>query len=290
LFSGNLAAISCSTTTTCVVVGSVQGSTSFGRDFGSAGLVLSTNDGVHWHTTIIRGIGGLEAVHCAAQDRCYVGGSSSPDWNSPAVIYESSLGHDAWHLQRTPQRAAGVWVLQCTSALDCVALTDKVPSGQWHEGVGYNGALTIETQDGGQRWRVTADRPKNLPGGLSCGPSDECLLGNQPGIEQRSTNVPLLVSSDGGTTWHSRSTPSSLGEFDTIDCQSPTSCWALTGTRYIERSVNEGRSWSIWTLPEVFGTPESMSLTCPTDGRCLVSSEDWTGLHSSRIAVVSVTL
>lgn len=289
LFTGNLVAISCSTTTTCVVVGTVQGSPSFGRDFETAGLVLATRDGVHWSTTIVRGIGGLEAAHCATRARCYIGGSSTPDWNSPGVIYESSLADDSWHPQRAPAPAGGVWVLQCTSTLDCVALTDKVPGGQWHEGVPYNGALTVETHDGGQRWKVTSDRPKDLPGDLWCGHNGECFLGNTPGVEQRSTNVPLLVSSDGGTTWHSQGTPSRLGEFDTIDCPSPTSCWALTGTTYIEHSVNEGRSWTIWTLPHVFGTPESMSLTCPTDRRCLVSTENWAG-NGSRIAVVAVTL
>jgi hypothetical protein len=289
LFTGSLDAISCASTTSCVVVGTLQGSPAFGRDFETAGLVLSTSDGAHWRTTIVKGIGGLSTVRCASRARCYVGGSSTPDWNSPGVLFESSVARSSWHRQVLPGVAAGTWAIECLSALHCVVLTGKVPTGQWHEGVPYNGVLTLETNDGGRGWRVTADRPKSLPGALSCVRARECLLGSSVGVEVRSSNVPLLVSDDGGSTWQSRRTPSRLGEFDSIDCPSLTSCWAMTGTRYIERSVNEGSSWAIWTLPKVFGTPDTVTLSCPTDGRCLVSTESWVG-GRPRIAAFVVTL
>jgi photosystem II stability/assembly factor-like uncharacterized protein len=217
-------AISCPTSTTCMVEGDVSVPE-------VSEMFTTTDGGQTWSSHPSPGQGN-HLLSCATATHC-VSLESQVGPGGHGVQYVSSVTTDGgatWTSSFVPGTFRA-YAIQCVTASVCVA-TGQAPKAyeitnpQDAHGI----AAVIYSTDGGATWT-----PAALPGGgdvigaLSCADASHCMIiDNSTGP---SPNTMVLTSSDGGQTWSADPTPGFVPSLSLthVSCPTPTDCW-LTGT------------------------------------------------------------
>jgi photosystem II stability/assembly factor-like uncharacterized protein len=270
-------AISCPTSTICMVEGDVSGS--------SANEMFTTTDGGQsWSSQPSPGQGD-HLLSCATATHC-VSLESQVGPGGHGVQYVSSVTNDGgatWASSFVPGTFRA-YAVQCVTASVCVA-TGQAPKAyeitnpQYAHGI----AAVIYSTDGGTTW-TSAEVPGrgDLVGALSCADASHCMIVD--GSTGRDPNTMVLTSSDGGQTWSVDPTPGFVPSLTLthVSCPTPTDCW-LTGTTspvanspasaqgIILSTTDGGQTFESEQVPSYQGTKLQYvgPVTCTTAASCL---------------------
>ncbi len=273
----SLSAVTCTSTTDCVAVGSA-------RAFTSRTLVE------HWNGTAWSIVASpsspsssvdLTGVSCTASTNCFAVGTYSVD-NFPTSTQHPLIEH--WNGTRwstlvvpTPPGAPDniLTKVSCTTAQSCVAvglssdLSANLPSGsplieKWN---GANWSLS--------RGATRSDAAAEELLGVDCTSSTNCVAVGVF-LSALTGAVGTLVEKFGGTAWSVVPSPSRrgprIGGLSGVACPSTTSCFAVGASQsgaLIEHW--DSTAWSITPNPDARG-PFSAgleSIACPTVSSCV---------------------
>ncbi len=222
-----LSVVACTTTNTCVAVGTSV--TSVGPT--SVGEVRAPT-------------GGWKVIATPSADPSATLTSSSC-WNSGCLFGGlTSTGDLFWHYDEssqsvsavtTPPHSLGVKGVSCYASLSCAAVDTL------HNDV----ARFLTTTDGGVTWTPQSHLVMNAGAQVSaftCASELSCMV-----VGSLQHGVVVYVTNDGGTTWVTRTTDptSTWSQLTSLDCQR-TDCVALADLRsgwHVVRTHNFGTSW-----------------------------------------------
>jgi len=255
-----ISAVSCPTTRFCLAS---YTSSYFGDpvDQGSEGYLETVDGGAHWATGSTVTDGG--AATCAGPSRCY----TVADYTGP--IARTTNGGATWQ-DLSMRGLESVGLISCVRRSTCfeVGTTSGSGAGRLEFGkiVGF-GARVIHVD--------ALPRLKSFyPSELSCPNVSSCaLVGNL----YNNTGVDVVTTSDGGATWTIRRLPlpPPFGP-STLSCANANYCvvaetstapGAVPGAPLTATTENDGRTWSVSTVPYSEGR-----LSCPSAGACFMVS------------------
>lgn len=241
---GELAGVSCPTTTYCVAVGTA---------FNAAGMempLVESMSGSTWtvadvpvsaNATVAR----LWGVSCASSSLCVAVGDSG-DSNSDSPMAEVWDGK-AWSMDNVPFPAATIdaylVAVSCSSASACMALGRYFPTGSTN-------TSTFADSWNGKNWSLETTQNPASPAdvalsGVSCTAASSC-------IAVGSDSAGPLAESWNGSSWSVQATVAPTGSYvslDSVSCQSTTSCVAI-GSYYSSRryytllELWNGKTWA----------------------------------------------
>jgi len=183
---------------------------------------------------------------CVAVGRAIYTWTPSPETTLPQqtegipIVITTHDGGQTWSAQLGPNNGGisdGFFRVSCTSSQQC--LVTGTSGGQ------------LTSNDGGATWSGSwSGRPTQFAAnGLFCVNASDCLeVGNSLDGKYGS---PVMVTSDGGTTWAPQALPDSTAQLQSVACVSVTSCWAAGETpagAIVIRTLTGGHAW-----PEVSG-------------------------------------
>jgi hypothetical protein len=215
-------------------------------------------------------------LSCAPDGTCYVlaGKYASSSAAAPlsTSLYVSTDQGATWLLLPVPPGLLPTTPLECSGAQWCAT------------GGTYDGQPVLAvTRDGGHSFTVDP-----LPTGvgtlrsLSCPSVDVCMgLVETRGPTRRPVNATLLVTDDGGSTFHDE--PILAGDLMIgLACTSSTDCTVVGSTDASVTDIvsvgvaavttDQGRTWTQGSVPAGFGiTRDLSSLSCPDTQHCFVT-------------------
>jgi photosystem II stability/assembly factor-like uncharacterized protein len=191
--------------------------------------------------------------------------TSSATWNLTGLVAASG-----WH----PQSVGA------TSPVQLICPTERTCIGSGVDlGVDQNSLPQQQndievSNDGGASWQVAAvPRDGEYFNGFTCPSSTTCMT---VGVQLNDGSGPpppsLYVTTDGGATWAVRVMPGVVWATAALACWTTTSCIVVEQTKGFAAYVTNdaGQTWTSSQLPAGFiGPPDSDSLQCSSDGRCV---------------------
>jgi len=238
------AELSCSTTTSCVVIEQTEGFTAYvTEDAGRTWTMASLPPG-------FRGPAGPYSMHCSHDGRCVAVGSSSTAYAGPSAFAYSSDGGRTWQMGNAPSLPSGDGVLSCSDAVHCMAI----------ETAGLQNGLSqvsgvVTTSDGGHTWTATSAQglsPNTAPqyltvGALDCVSPTTCLASGQFGgsanfDSNAVTQGVVETTTDGGESWQPESLPTidhhAIEETSAITCPGGSQvCFVGAFTAGVDSSI-----------------------------------------------------
>jgi photosystem II stability/assembly factor-like uncharacterized protein len=237
--SGDFNSLSCTTATSCVAVGSVEGSP-------PSVAAVTSNGGVSWSESEIAGDFSALRVQCVGGGNCISIGYDSTgsdqvgsdqtgsDPGPVGAVFYSSDGGSSWTSASMPTTGSAsigpVTSLSCSDASDCLAST--------FAGSGSLSSDVLVTTDGGETWTLPAAQglQSSLLSSTSCATSSYCWASGSaipPGsgnpIRLDSLQPLLTATDDQGASWTTAELSPSIGVkvVDAVSCPSAPTCFAL---------------------------------------------------------------
>ncbi len=259
---GQLAAISCASTSHCEAVGANP----------TGAFVGTAKSGSSWvlqQETVPEVGGTYAAVACASTKLCIaVGSIDTGPTSGVGAIARTTDGGAKWKTKSVPAAflLSGV---SCPSTKVCVA-------------VGFasseSSAILLKTQDGGASWAV-----QKLPADVgrltdvACASTVRCeSVGDDSGA------APAIVSTGNGKRWVRQSVPRALGVgtfLVAVDCPTAKVCQAaggaFTGSAVLLGTHNGGAKWSMEKVPA--GVGQLQDVACPSANICQASGSAASG-------------
>ena len=259
---GQLIAVSCTSATACIAVGSRQDRTGAGVTLaeswnGTAWSVLKTPNPPGATESSLAGVSCTSATACTA-----VGYYRMPGSFRPSSLAEAWNG-TSWSIQPTPHQSTADHVLNavsCTSASACTA-------------VGLVGYQTLAERWNGTSWsNQPTPHPEHGPDmllGVSCTSATAC-------VAVGSAYDGTIGEVWDGTSWTIQPTPGpqTVVPFPSasVSCTSATACTAVWASRF--RTVAGGWNGTSWA-PQVTATPAGSTVhtlpgvSCVPGGPCI---------------------
>jgi hypothetical protein len=258
-----LSEFSCSTPTTCTVMGSPDGDYS-----GDFSLYTTTDGGQTWSAGGLIPVDQPDFVTCSSATNCLVLGlpnkgvaamatsNAGQTWTKTdlpfgfyprtgqcfsagncllvggAMAMYSSDGGDSWQPSSVPTGTGPVRSLSCVNSSDCFATTIGVTSTK--------GGSFLVTTNGGESFASlqtdgfgTSGPPVTtlMATSVSCFSTSGCWVSGVVNPTSDTTAKGLLsVTSDGGGTWSPSILPADVLAVDNVSCPDATTCFALANT------------------------------------------------------------
>ena len=283
---GNLAntliGVSCTSTTDCVAVGSING------DFGQSFTLVESWNGITWSVvpspspspSPLGRYSALRSVSCTGPTNCTAVGYTGDGSGSFQTLIESWNG-SAWSIvpSPNPMSASELDAVSCTGSASCVAVgTDGDGTAQ----------LTLVESWNGTAWSVVSSPSPTSVGsslrGVSCISSTSCVAVGSYSFDSAHPQQ-TLIESWNGTAWSIVPSPSpmSFSGLNGVSCTSTTACTAVGGqvdaggstTDTLNESWN-GSAWSVVASPTLgFGNTAravvnaANGVSCAVAARCL---------------------
>jgi hypothetical protein len=276
--NGSLAAVSCSTASSCVAVGSLVDRT------GGIVPLAEVWDGVAWSIRLPPVVDGstsssLAGVSCTADGDCMAVGSYD-DGNFGQALAEAWNGTQ-WTILPVPppsQETIALTAVACTSGTACVAVGGLL-------GTSGNGAVV-------ERWNGAAWSEQSIPAtadlhGVSCGSATDCIAVGDNGAPPV---APAALHWD-GTSWTAQTPPDpdSTHTFtlDSVSCPEATDCIAVGGN--LEDGYGptiadlwDGTRWTTEQLPVLSGIPGTLTaVSCASATACSAVGTIYDGSNGS---------
>ncbi len=303
LFSDDITAISCPSTTTCLAVGNSILSASL-----DAPVAFATSDGgASWSSVPFPASvthAELTGVACSAATTCTVVGSGSASTqfsNAYTVALTTTDGGASWQQGTLPATSPLPRALACPSSTTCVAagiagaaedaLVTDDGGATWSSTTLATGDSALDvvscpttsacfaagstpvpevvaSSDGGSTWSA----PTPVPGlvainGMACSSTTVCVT-----VGQSASGVPAAYTTDGGTSWASAASSTGADDLESVVCLASATCVAVGATTSAGTSgvglvsVDSGASWTKATVPS--GTPGLGGVSCPSSSVC----------------------
>lgn len=274
--SGNFNAVSCPSTTLCIAVGgdnNLRGVAATSSDgglnwqnsplsttpvtqldavtcvdakhcvaVGEGAISTTSNSGASWTPrTLPTANTTLLGVSCPSTTACVAVGVS-PGNAGPLVgqLVVSSDGGATWSTPTLPANIGALGSVDCPSVSFCVAV----------------GAQILVSNDGGTTWNAVAvNGGTNVLRSVSCSSTTTCVaLGANPvGAVDPTAGAFEVVTTDGGATWTSVSTPAGSASLVAISCTAGNACTAAgvsdVGAAPVYSSGDDGMTWTQETIP-----------------------------------------
>jgi hypothetical protein len=309
--AASLAGVSCVSTTSCVAVGFVSGSSS------AQTPLVETWNGTSWAeqpAAVRPATGALAGVSCLSPTFCVAVGYGFRRPGVLAPLAEIWNGQ-SWRAQPTPK--VGKFHIGSLRAVSCAAANDCTAAGSYlvHREDDDNGTLA-EHWDG-KRWHVRGKLGPASQGtleGISCLRGAPCLAVGAVGLDQGQPGVPIAQRWN-GRQWVAMpvGVHGSGGQLEGISCVSGRACVAV-GLQAVgefprpEREVlpkslqlsverYDGRRWTPQRIPEVTASfeqftgrtlatvvPSLTSVSCLAAGNCVAVGGRLSGHHTLPIA------
>ena len=217
--------LSCTTATSCVAVGPVDGASS------PSFAAVTTNGGTSWSQSEIAEDFSALGVECVVDGNCITTGYDTGSESSPAgTAFYSSDGGSSWTASALPASIGPVNSVSCADGSDCLASTFPA-----------NGSLmsdVLVSIDGGQSWTLSAAQglEPSLLSSTSCATSSYCWAsgaaippGSSSPINFDSLKGLLTMTDDQGASWTTAQLPPSVdvNVVDAVSCPTSSTCFAL---------------------------------------------------------------
>jgi hypothetical protein len=213
---------------------------------------------------------------CSSDGACYVLAGQYPSAEAGAPLLSESLYVSTdqgatWSVLPVPSGLVPTTALECSGPQWCAT------------GATYDGQSVLAiTRDRGHSFTIDP-----LPAGagtlhdLSCPSTGACEgLVATASVETTPVDATFLVTDDGGSTFHDE--PIVAGDsMDLLVCTSGTDCTAVGRTDASVRDTvpsgvsvvtsDQGRTWTVGSLPGGFGITDSSTLVCPDVQHCFVT-------------------
>jgi hypothetical protein len=258
-----VAALSCSSVSTCVGVGSEPHP-------GYPVIIVTIDGGSSWRfaNSAIGRVGGLSEIAYGSYDgvscsglRCAAVASTGPE---VGLLAESSDGGQTW---RSATLGDGAF-----SAVTCAAGGDCLAAGT----TGNGSAILAQLSSG--RWRLRYDDPGTQWSALSCPTTSHCVAVDTVGVVPSAAAV--ATSNDGGLQWSAAATPPGVVGLVAVACPSTRRCVAVADVAASAKEAQDendnvaailssddgGRSWR---RDHVSAAPGTLyAIACPTVSSC----------------------
>jgi hypothetical protein len=249
-------AVSCTSPTSCMAVGSTNNS-----------LLAEQRTGSTWRIVSIPGSGQLNGISCASATACEaVGQTGSGSGNG---VFAERWDGMSWTVQ-TPQLPAGATSSQL-SAVSCTSATACEAVGQFSSG---GTAKTLAEVWSGSTWTIqatpnAASQTSNGLLGVSCISATAC---EAVGSSFTGTTNVTLAEAWNGTNWAIQTTPNAAGgvnRLDGVSCTAATACMAVGTTA--ERW--DGTHWTLLTIAQPRGdAPAELDrVSCADRNHCMAA-------------------
>ncbi len=249
--------ISCTSASDCMAVGVSSSGTA---------IVKTTDGGATWTpVTSPNPKAFIPSISCTTSSDCTLVGYFVEKLGPPVVlapfVASTTDAGTKWTDQSTSLPSGSAVMLNnvsCSTALNCVAIGFKTLTFP------FAPALLVTT-DGGSTWTApTVPKSVGSLSAVSCDVNQYCLASGMPtiGLSSSSTNVALIDTTDGGTSWNSVPLPKNIEAINGLACvsnaTSKDACAAAgelaatsttSATPAVFFTTNQGVSWN---------TPESM--------------------------------
>src|SRR6185437_936096 len=216
--AGFLTAVSCSSPSVCVAVGSTASNRALAESW----------NGNRWVIQHLRSPGDslLTGVSCPSPTDCTAVGNAGPDGGGKTFAERWTKGRWVRQRTRSPAFASFLFAVSCSSPDACTA-------------VGYDDTMntypvkTLAERWNGRRWTLQAtSNPSGLVSelaGISCPSSSDCTA---IGTYFPRRGVPVLAERWNGKQWAAQATPNPNGrlhggQLNGVSCPSPTNCSAV---------------------------------------------------------------
>jgi hypothetical protein len=277
----SLAAVSCSSSTSCEAVGSdgINGGTSLAEHW----------NGTKWAIQSPEEVGkSLDAVDCVSETFCEAVGTTNK-----AEVFAELWNGTEWKLQTIPSpegaKSSGASGVSCTSTVHCEMTGSYVNSS----GTGQ----TLAELWNGTEWKVQktpnpAEDEFAGFSGVSCSSGAECEAVGRADIAKVET---VFAERWNGTEWKLQAIPSPTGATRTllgsVSCPSSSMCEA-TGDYNTSAGVDtalaerwNGTEWSIQSIPSPEGVNNiRLNVSCATSVSCYAAGDY--GTTTNQVALV----
>ncbi len=287
--TGQLASVSCVSSSRCVAVGQDRagdGVVSLG--FLVLGTWIWTNESDV--TADSTGVGVLTAVGCRANGDCVAAGQDAKG----LVTTVSTDTGSTWSDESPVPSASPDPSL---SSITCVSTGTCLGVGSSTNDFLDDSMLATTSSDGGVAWNATQVVTSAVPSGgtlnnVSCPSTTHCVA---VGLQYDSTSY-VATSNDGGATWSREvplpSPPSDVTNYVVVSCPTARLCVVAgrdsKGTTTVTRSTDGGSVWSTPTFipSDASGGGQVDALDCATPTRCVVVGSDQ---QSQKTVAISTT-
>jgi hypothetical protein len=278
--AGQLSGISCTSSTSCMAVGSFESSS------GVKEALADVWNGTAWSLQEPPNPAGAKAtglskVSCASSTECIAVGEYENSSGTHVVLAEKWNG-TSWTLQE-PAIPAGAAKGSLLASVSCTSSTSCVAAGYYTNSSGL-WMLLIEKWNG-TTWSI---QETPLPTGgksgdlvdVSCTSSTACVADG--GFENSSGKREAMAEQWNGTAWSGQELPSPAGAKSSnmwgVACTSATSCFGAgeyensSGTRTVLAEQWNGTTWSTLTPQIPPGTTNESDLgavACTSSTECL---------------------
>jgi hypothetical protein len=267
----SLQAVSCTSSTSCVAVGSYATGLGYDRTLvenwnGSTWTIVSSRN---------QGTGGnvLDGVSCTSSTRCVAVGSYISASNGLQTLAERWNG-SAWSITASPNMTAGVSAFDGLNAVSCTSPTSCVAVGDYYYTATGEYQTLVESWNG-LTWTIVSSPNQsntyNLLDGVSCTSSTSCVA-----VGSYQPNDQTLIESWNGSTWSIVASPNQGTESDlsAVSCTSSTRCVAVgrysysSATQTLVESWN-GSTWTVVASPDHSGYNTLSAVSCISSTSCV---------------------
>ncbi|HEV2371235.1 MAG TPA: hypothetical protein VGS19_03620, partial [Streptosporangiaceae bacterium] len=270
-------AVSCTSLTTCMAVGS--------SDSSSDGLLAESRNGSNWTILSVPDPGGanLSSISCTSTSACTAVGNYTSGSNT--VTLAEAWNGSTWSMQSTPNPAGTTGAILnrvvCTSASACIAVGDSTTGTT---------TSTLAESWNGSTWTIqstpnASGQANSQLNGLACTSSTHCTA---VGTGSTGTTSVPLAETWNGATWATQTIPVPTGStfkpLNGVSCTSASACTAV-GDGYAEGW--NGSTWTVEKIAKSVADLTSVSCVGPnlctavggyySDGVQFMIAEGWNG-------------
>jgi hypothetical protein len=285
LLDNDLAEVSCTSTTSCIAVGTAMSPTHFAQ------TLVEKFDGVNWSIMSSPNTSPtqpqfLNGLTCQSATLCVAVGAYEI---VPGLTQTLVLTYNGTNWAITPSPNSSDTEVNILGTVSCASATNCAAVGTFFGPTA--GRTLIETYDG-TSWVITpspntSDTEANTLNGVSCVSPTACeAVGN---FADSDFTLHTLVETFDGTSWAITPSPNTSDTQDnsllSVSCTSSTSCVAAGNTGKpapVQQTLLEGLSgttWSIIPSPNTSPSQENSlsDVTCPDSTKCVAVGSSNTG-------------
>jgi hypothetical protein len=281
LLDNDLAEVSCTSTTSCIAVGTAMSPTHFAQ------TLVEKFDGVNWSIMSSPNTSPtqpqfLNGLTCQSATLCVAVGAYEI---VPGLTQTLVLTYNGTDWAITPSPNSSDTEVNILGTVSCASATNCVAVGTFFGATA--GRTLIETYDG-TSWVITpspntSDTEANTLNGVSCVSPTACeAVGN---FADSDFTLHTLVETFDGTSWAITPSPNTSDTLLSVSCTSSTSCVAAGNTGKpapVQQTLLEGLSGTTWSIIPSPNTSPSLEnslsdVTCPDSTKCVAVGSSNTG-------------
>jgi hypothetical protein len=204
-----LSALDCPTASSCWAVGSTVGGA--GASNGAA-VIATTDGGSVWSSQVLPAtVGYLSGISCSDQRHCAAVGQADQASDGQGTMITTSNGGATWTQSPPPPGILDVTAVSCRPDRRCMAM-----------GTAAVGTVALASVAPAPGWMQVGALPAGVTGAtdISCSDDLHCWVTAHTSIDVDHVAGVVVVTTNGGRTWTTLTTPTGLGYLTGVSCRS----------------------------------------------------------------------